>query len=112
MNILVLAAYQGDGSPTGSFVHEQVKAFQVLGQSVRVLAPIPFGKKGPDGRRLRNNRISFDGVEHVYLRYISLSRFGARRINSLFAAWAGLCGLRKYLNGFVPDVYHLSGEYN
>lgn len=106
MNILVVAHYQGDGSPTAIFVHDQVKAYQELGHTVRVIVPIALGKKGYDGNRLVGGVTVLDGVWHYYVRHLSLSRYGQKHFNKASAIAALRVGMPTILRDFKPDVIH------
>ena len=109
MNILVVAHYQNDGSPTAIFIHDQVKAYAALGHRVRVLVPFPYGKVSRQGRRLSvGSTISVvDQVELYDLRFLSLSNFGAKNGWNTFSAkqvikrhW------KQILSDFTPDIIH------
>lgn len=107
MNILVVAHYQNDGSPCAIFIHDQILAYKQLGHEVRVIVPIPIGKKGL-GHRLEIGvcKKVINGVEYNFLRYITLSKYGRKSFNVASA----LCILRPMLDtildSFVPDVVH------
>lgn len=108
MNILVVAHYQGDGSPSAIFVHDQVRAYLVLGHRVRVLSPIAIGKSGWNGKKWSGlvQRMDIDGASYIYMRYLSLSRYG----NGWFNKASATASLRRciscLLDGFQPDVIH------
>jgi len=108
MNILVVAHYQNDGSPTAIFVHEQMLAYHSLGHSVRVVVPIALGKRGLDGRRLAATvcRKEIDGIPHYFVRHLSLSNFGKKRFNTTTAICVLKANLRTVLDGFAPDIIH------
>lgn len=107
MNILVVAHYQGDGSPTASFIHDQVKAYCALGHHVRVISPIAFGKKGYlSGSRIKGETQICDHVPHYYLRYLSLSSYGEKCFNAASAVAALKLRLSAALKDFRPDVIH------
>ena len=108
MNILAVAHYQNDGSPTAIFVHDQVLAYRRLGHSVRVIVPIVFGKRDMNGRRQGTGvrREDIDGIPHYFIRHLSLSKYGKRRFNTAAALYALRAGLGVILDGFVPDVIH------
>lgn len=110
MKILVIATYhyQGDLYPTAIFMHEQMLAYARAGHDVRALVHIPWGKKDDFGRRLGPAvwREEVDGVEHIFLRHFSFSKYGIRGLNRR----CGLAALKKHeaevLNGWRPDVIH------
>lgn len=108
MNILVVAHYQNDGSPTAIFIHDQILAYQKLGHSVRVVVPIAFGKLNLHGRRLETgvHQEDIDGIPHYFIRYLSLSKYGETYFNSAAAIHVLRTGLKCILTGFVPDVIH------
>ena len=108
MNILVIAHYQGDGSPSAIFIHDQIRAYLALGHQVRVLTPIAVGKVGWDGNCL--GRLfrweDVDDVTYCFLRYISLSRYGNRWFNVASASLCLKLCISKLLSDFRPDVIH------
>ena len=108
MNILVVAHYQNDNSPTAIFIHAQVLAYRRLGHSVRVAVPIAFGKKDTHGRRLVTGirQEEIDGIPHYFIHYLSLSKYGEKRFNTATAIRIFRANLRTILDGFVPDVIH------
>lgn len=107
MNILVVAHYQNDSSPTASFIHDQIKAYCALGHNVRVISPLAFGKKGYlSGSRIKGGNQICDHVPHYYLRYLSLSSYGEKRFNAASAITALKLRLSAALKDFRPDVIH------
>lgn len=108
MNILVVAHYQNDGSPSAIFVHDQVKAYVAAGHSVRVIVPLPIGKRAPGTKRLGFGicKREIDGAVHCFLRYVSLSNFGNAHFNTASAVTALWSVLPRVLKGFRPDVIH------
>lgn len=107
MNILVVAHYQGDGSPTASFIHNQVKAFRNMGHAVQVISPVAIGKSGyASTGRFHGGRQEIDGIPHYYLRYLSLSSYGQRRFNTQSAIAALRGQLNAILTKFSPDIIH------
>ncbi|MBO5891095.1 MAG: glycosyltransferase [Oscillospiraceae bacterium] len=107
MNILVVAHYQNDGSPTASFIHDQIKAYCALGHNVRVLSPLAFGKKGYlSGSRIKGGKQTCNHVPHYYLRYLSLSSYGEKRFNAANAVTTLKLQLSAALEDFRPDVIH------
>ena len=108
MNILVVAHYQNDGSPSAIFVHDQVKAYVAAGHAVRVIVPLPIGKRAPGTKRLGFGicKREIDGAVHCFLRYVSLSNFGSAHFNTASAVTALWSVLPRVLKGFRPDVIH------
>lgn len=108
MRILVVAHHQNDGSPSASFIHDQIKAFRDLGYEVRVIVPIAFGKNDYHqmrlGKALRVETI--DGIMHFFLRYFSISHYGEAGFNANSAIAAVKAALPKILADFLPDVVH------
>lgn len=107
MNILVVAHYQNDGSPTAIFIHDQVKAYAAMGHRVRVIVPTPIGKRGfCRGERFRSSVAMIDGAEHFFIRYLSLSNYGAGGFNTRRAIAAIARRYDRLFAGFTPDVIH------
>lgn len=107
MNILVVAHYQNDGSPTAIFIHDQVKAYAALGHRVRVIVPIALGKRGfLTGGRFRSYRERIDGTEHFFVRHLSLSKYGAGGFNTRRAIGAVARQYDRLFNDFTPDIIH------
>ncbi len=109
MNILVVAHYQNDSSPTACFIHDQILAYAKLGHCVLAIVPIPIGKCALNGKRweFRAHRENIAGVEHWFVRYLSLSNYGANNgFNSHSAIGALKHLLPKALGTFKPDVIH------
>lgn len=107
MNILVVAHYQNDGSPTAIFIHDQVRAYAALGHQVQVIVPIPYGKQGyQTDSRFRSALREIDGIPHWFVRYLSLSKYGSRGLNSSCCIAAIKGKLPALLGGFCPDVIH------
>ena len=108
MKILVVAQHQHDGSPTAIFIHDQAKEYFRAGHEVLVIAPVGIAKPDWKGDRfsLRTKSCMIDGIRHVFPRYLTLSRFGARHINTPSAVFLVKKQLKALLNGFQPDVIH------
>lgn len=108
MNILVVCHYSMYQDFSFSFVHHQARAYAALGHQVRVLIPTPVGKRGPSGRRILPalEQRQVDGVELCYLRYPSLSNFGAGWFNTPSAIAALRPRLFALLREFHPEVIH------
>ena len=85
MKILVIATYHYQGSlfPTAIFMHEQMLAYARAGHDVRALVLIPWGKKDDFGHRFGPAvcREDVDGVEHIFLRQFSFSKYGIHGLN-------------------------------
>ena len=108
MNILGICHFSLYQNLTNSFVHHQMKTFVELGHRVRMIIPIGYGKKNPDGKRFDNNvvRRMVDGVELVYVRYLTLSRYGEFGFNSGSAILSMLCKDRQLMKDFRADIIH------
>lgn len=108
MNILVVAHYQGDGSPTAIFVHEQIRAFIKAGHQVKVIVPIAVGKPGWSNHRfgVSVQRMVIDQIEHNFLRYLSLSSIGENGFNDWSASVALRYQFGKIMGPFIPDIIH------
>lgn len=108
MNILVVAHYQGDGSPSAIFIHDQIRAYLALGHQVRVLTPIAVGKTGWDGKRWGKlvRWEDVDGATYCFLRYVSLSRYGNGWFNAASASFVLKRCISRLLRDFRPDVIH------
>lgn len=108
MNLLVIAHYQNDGSPTAIFIHDQMRAFVQAGHFVRVIVPVAMGKRDYHGVRMSPilQTETIDGIEHYFLRYVSLSRYGSRAFNTRSAICALQLQLHSALSDFWPDVIH------
>lgn len=107
MNILVIAHYQNDSSPTAIFIHDQVKAYAALGHRVRVIVPIALGKRGfCKGERFHSAVDMIDGVEHFFVRHLSLSHYGADGFNTRRAIAAIAQQYDRLFADFAPDIIH------
>lgn len=108
MKILVVAHYQDDGSPTAIFIHEQMKEYVRAGHEVMALVPVGIAKRDWHGNRatVRARACWIDGIRHVFLRYLTLSRFGEKHFNTASAIFALKTQLTSVLDGFRPDVIH------
>ncbi len=108
MNILVVCHDGLYRDLSASFVHGQTRAYVKLGHRVRVIIPVAVGKPGPDGKRFGPAvlRREADGVELYYVRYATLSQYGARWFNHTSACVALRCALSAILRDFTPQVIH------
>lgn len=108
MKILVVAQHQYDGSPTAIFIHDQMKEYVRAGHEVRVIAPVGIAKPDwfDDRFSLRTKKCVIDGIPHVFPRYLTLSRFGAKHINTPSAVYVVKKQLPDLLDGFQPDIIH------
>lgn len=108
MKILVVAQHQHDGSPTAIFIHDQMQAYVRAGHEVLAIAPVGIAKPDWFGDRLslRTKSCVIDGIRYVFPRYLTLSRFGAKYINTPTAVFSVKKQLKTLLDGFQPDVIH------
>ena len=108
MNILVIAPHGMYNNYTGSFVHNQAKAYVQAGHKVRAVIPLAIGKRTNEGSRFSMpvKKVSVDGVEVCYVRHLSLGARGAKSFNARSSAWACKFLMRSILKGFQPDVIH------
>ena len=108
MKILVVAHYQGEGSPSAIFIHAQIRAYLALGHQVRVLTPIPIGKRGWDGKQFGGllRREEIDGASYFFLRFLSLSRYGNGWFNLASASFFLKRCWSRLLGDFRPDIIH------
>lgn len=108
MNILVVAHYQSDGSPCAIFIHNQVKSYIKLGCKVKVIVPLAIGKKDYYKKRVTSlvNKSVIDGVEYVYVRYLSLSKYGNKAFNKKSVLLAIGYSYDKIMDGFKIDIIH------
>lgn len=111
MKILVIAHYQGDGSPCAIFVHDQVKAYIKQGCEVRVIVPIAMMRKDYYGMRFSTDIIHrniIDGVQYIFIRYISLSNFGDKFFD--FNTKSVIKTIKKKFDNIIqnyePDIIH------
>ena len=108
MKILFIAHYQNDGSPSASFIHSQVKAIKQLGNEVLVIVPLPFWKRDYHKHRVSSlsRRETIDGIDHVFVRYLSLSRYGEKNFNAKSAICSMKGEVLTKIKQFNPDVIH------
>lgn len=108
MNILVIAHFQNDGSPTAIFIHNQLKAYVSLGHNVNVIVPIAIGKKDYYRKRVgpivRKEKI--DGINHFFLRYFSISKYGEKYFNSKQLVLASKIFLKNKKDFFNSEIIH------
>ena len=107
MNILVIGHYGIYEHLSASFVHSQAKTYAALGHRVRVIIPVPVGK------RFQGSKVGpafhvrqADGITLYYVRYLSASNLGKRHINTPSAVCALAPQLKTVLADFRPDVIH------
>lgn len=108
MKILVIAHYQNDGSPTAIFVHDQILEYRKLGHELLVVVPIAIGKKDLSGQRFSHSvtETAIDGVNHVFIRFISLSSLGNGWFNPNSCKLSVMQFLYEKIKKFNPDVIH------
>lgn len=114
MNILVTCSYWYYADFSYSFIHAQAKAYAAAGQRVRVLIPLPLGRRLPEGTvqvAPGLHRLEWDGVEIDYVTALSLSNFGNRRAGRYsLNDRAAMAAFRRLLpvltRDFQPDVVH------
>ena len=108
MNILIVTHFQNDGSPTACFIHEQLKEYIAQGHKVRVLSFVPILKKDYKSRRISTivDNCIIDGIEHVYLRFISISKYGVRYQNGIMAIISVFVMKNRIFRDFKPDIIH------
>lgn len=110
MNILVVASYHYQGSlyPTAIFMHDQMRAYIRAGHRVRAVVRIPWGKAAENGRRFGPPvwHEEVDGIDHVFVRQLSFSKYGIGHLNTWCADAAVKRHVRELLDGFSPDVIH------
>ena len=107
MNILVVSHYHNDSSPTAIFIHDQVKAYAALGHRVRVIVPIALGKSGFfNGERFHSDMDMIDGVEHFFVRHLSISHYGVNGFNTRRAITAIARQYDRLFADFLPDIIH------
>ena len=106
MNILTVAPHGLYQDYSASFVHNQAKVYVQKGHRVRAVIPLAFGKRNDAGKRFGKivDIHNVDGVELCYVRYLSLSRFGAGGFNKKSARMAVKFLMRKILKDFSADV--------
>ena len=107
MKILVVAHFQNDGSPCAIFIHDQMKAYVELGHQVCAIVPVAFGKKNYQGKRIskRIEKQDIDGVRYLFVRYLSLSKYGEKNFNTKRAIGA-IKKTAKSVASWKPDVIH------
>lgn len=88
MNILVLAHFQNDSSPSCIFVHEQAIAYRQLGHTVTEISPIPripfLSVLRPQRKELYEQHRGVqehDGVTIYYPRHFSVGNLLSQRVN-------------------------------
>ena len=107
MKILVVAHFQNDGSPCAIFIHDQMKAYVELGHQVCAIVPVAFGKKNYQGKRIskRIEKQDIDGIRYLFVRYLSLSKYGEKNFNTRRAIGA-IKKTAKSVASWKPDVIH------
>lgn len=109
MNILIVSPYGLYNNLSFSFVHAQAKGYLSQGSTVRVLILTPFGKSRDNASRFETGlkHQCADGIDLYYLRYLSVSNWGAENgLNSKLAVMALKPKLRDLISDFKPDIIH------
>lgn len=110
MEILVTVSYHYQGTlfPTAIFIHDQMLAYAQAGHRVHALVTIPWGKKDDYGRRFGPAvwREEVDGIEHIFLRHFSFSKYGIHGLNTRCCLRALGKHMEKIVKGLSPDVIH------
>lgn len=106
MKILVISHFQGEGLPTAIFVFDQARAYREKGADVRILIPVPWGKRDYFGRRLnrRLTETTVDGIPCLFVRYLSLSNPGERGFNAPSGIRAVRLVFDRLFSDFSPDL--------
>ena len=108
MNILVMTHSQVKGFITTPFIDDLMRAHVKRGCRVRAIVAVPQGKANRFDKRIGRTivREEYEGVEYVFVRYISLSRYGGKKFN--LHSFTTVLGkhLPEILEGFEPDVIH------
>ena len=108
MNILVVSHCQNGTTPTSIFVHNQAVEYAKMGHKVMVLAGAPLYKRDFLGHRISSAKykLRIDGIEYIFFRYISLSKYGVWGINIRNAINVVSRKLKDDITDFLPDIIH------
>lgn len=106
MNILCICNYEFYDFYSSSFVHQQAIAYEKRGHKVRVVVLTPIGKGKKNKWTFFSEMCRVDDVEVLYLKYISLSRFGKKWFNFMSTKFFCCINRKKILKNFVPDFIH------
>lgn len=106
MNILIVSHHGLYKSLDTSFVHAQAMAYAEGGHNVRVLVLVALGKRAWDQGRVCAKRFVTDKVEIFPVRFISFSKYGTRRLNTVTAKLAVASKLGYLTDGFPIDIIH------
>ena len=113
MNILVLAHFQNDISPSCIFVHAQAKAYKRLGHTVTEISPVgwvPFlSFLRPGRKQFQQKAVGMqvhDGIPIYYPRYLSLGDFVSQKWNGYNLYRAAKKIVRRLLKTQKIDVIH------
>ena len=108
MDLLILCHYGLYKDLSASFVHAQAKSFAALGNRVRVIIPIAYGKTDINGKKTSKvlTTSNVDGVELYYVRYLSLSGYGEKNWNVKMATKAIMKKLSIITKDFAPKVLY------
>ncbi len=107
MKILSLCKYEFYQYPDSSFVHNQAAAFVHQGHTVVVIVLTPIGKKIDDISIFRGKETCIDGVRIIYLRYLSLSKYGEHWFNDKQIKISLKQNLHKLYDLIKPDIIHI-----
>lgn len=108
MKILFIAHFQNDGTPTASFIHSQIMELKKMGNEILVISPVSLLKRGLAGNRTSPivERITIDDINHIYIRFLSLSRWGMWEWNAKNAISAIKHNILDEIVNFSPEVIH------
>lgn len=105
MNILEICNSEYYQYIDASFVHNQAKALREEGHKVMVIIMTPFAKQGVANRfSFRTKTRTVDNVTLVYLRYLSLSKFGNKYFNRQSCLASIYLMLMNKITSFAPDI--------
>lgn len=106
MKVLIVSHFEGEGKPSAIFVCDQAAAYRELGAEVRMIVPVPLGKRDYLGRRFPPTVTETEegGIRYVFVRYLSLSVYGKRRFNTESAIRSIRANADRIFSGFTPDV--------
>jgi teichuronic acid biosynthesis glycosyltransferase TuaC len=108
LNILVVAHFQNDSTPTAIFIHNQLLELKKQGLNILVLAGISRHRVDYYGARLlpEIRKGNVDGIEHIFFRFTSLSGYGMWGINASNAIRVIEKSLKQDIKEFAPEIVH------